>query len=121
MQHRSDCAVNNGPALEPGPCDCGGYVYSGNEHLVDFQPQPENCIMFHNNAAGKGPSLLFTIHPDGRIEKGPGFTTMDDASLRFWEGLGAAFPGWLDTVIAHRDERDERQGLNLPINEAGRD
>lgn len=21
--HWSDCAVNNGPALEPGPCDCG--------------------------------------------------------------------------------------------------
>jgi len=20
--HHSDCAVNNGPALEPGPCDC---------------------------------------------------------------------------------------------------
>ena len=24
MQHASDCATNNGPALEPGPCDCGG-------------------------------------------------------------------------------------------------
>jgi hypothetical protein len=22
-RHRSDCAVHNGPALEPGPCDCG--------------------------------------------------------------------------------------------------
>jgi len=21
--HWSDCAVNNGPALTPGPCDCG--------------------------------------------------------------------------------------------------
>ena len=26
--HYSDCAVNNGPALEPGPCDCGGLVVS---------------------------------------------------------------------------------------------
>ena len=24
-EHWSDCAVNNGPAYEPGPCDCGGY------------------------------------------------------------------------------------------------
>lgn len=23
--HWSDCAVNNGPALKPGPCDCGGF------------------------------------------------------------------------------------------------
>lgn len=22
-RHWSDCALNNGPALEPGPCDCG--------------------------------------------------------------------------------------------------
>lgn len=21
--HKSDCAVNNGPEYEPGPCDCG--------------------------------------------------------------------------------------------------
>ena len=25
-QHASDCAVNNGPALEPEPCDCGADV-----------------------------------------------------------------------------------------------
>lgn len=23
VQHKSDCAVNNAPALPPGPCDCG--------------------------------------------------------------------------------------------------
>jgi hypothetical protein len=23
--HYSSCAVNNAPALPPGPCDCGGY------------------------------------------------------------------------------------------------
>ena len=23
VAHKSDCAVNNGPAYEPGPCDCG--------------------------------------------------------------------------------------------------
>src|SRR3954453_8826170 len=24
MRHGSDCAVNHGPALPAGPCDCGG-------------------------------------------------------------------------------------------------
>jgi hypothetical protein len=23
-EHWSDCAMNNGPAYEAGPCDCGG-------------------------------------------------------------------------------------------------
>jgi hypothetical protein len=23
VQHASDCSINNGPALESGPCDCG--------------------------------------------------------------------------------------------------
>lgn len=23
IKHASDCAVNNGPALKPGPCNCG--------------------------------------------------------------------------------------------------
>lgn len=26
MQHASDCATNNGPALPPGECDCGGAI-----------------------------------------------------------------------------------------------
>lgn len=26
VQHYSSCAVHNGPAYEPGPCDCEGYV-----------------------------------------------------------------------------------------------
>ena len=25
VTHWSDCATNNGPAMEPGECDCGGY------------------------------------------------------------------------------------------------
>ena len=24
-KHWSDCAVYNGPAYKPGPCDCGGF------------------------------------------------------------------------------------------------
>jgi len=31
-----------------------------------------------------GGKTLFTIKPDGRIERGEGFTTEDEMSLRFW-------------------------------------
>lgn len=31
--------------------------------------------------------VLFTIHPDGSIERGPGFTTTDEMSLKFWEAI----------------------------------
>ncbi len=37
--------------------------------------------------------VLLTIWADGRIEKGPAFTTDDDASLKFWEILEKSF-GW---------------------------
>lgn len=26
MQHTSDCAIHNAPALPPGQCDCGGVL-----------------------------------------------------------------------------------------------
>lgn len=25
VEHASDCALHNGPALPPGPCDCGAF------------------------------------------------------------------------------------------------
>ena len=31
IKHVSDCAVHNGPAYEPGPCDCG----AARDHLFD--------------------------------------------------------------------------------------
>ena len=30
---------------------------------------------------------LFTIHADGTIERGEGFTTTDEMSLKFWEAV----------------------------------
>lgn len=40
-----------------------------------------------------GPAgILFTIKADGEIVKGPAFTTDDEASLKFWELIAAAFP-----------------------------
>lgn len=31
--------------------------------------------------------LLFSIKPDGSIERGPMFTTNDEMSLKFWEAV----------------------------------
>ena len=31
--------------------------------------------------------ILFTIKADGTIERGPAFTTTDEASLKFWEAV----------------------------------
>ena len=32
-------------------------------------------------------SNLFTIKPDGTVVRGPGFTTEDEMSLRFWQTI----------------------------------
>lgn len=45
---------------------------------------------------------LFTIHVDGRIERGPKFTTDDEASLLFWELIAERFPEFLDQAIEKR-------------------
>jgi hypothetical protein len=37
MKHKSDCATNNAPALETGPCDCGDAVAKG---AVEDLPLP---------------------------------------------------------------------------------
>lgn len=42
---------------------------------------------------------LLTIHPDGKIERGPAFTTEDQASVRFWEIVAQAFPQWAAGAI----------------------
>jgi hypothetical protein len=45
-------------------------------------------------AVGQG--ILVTIHPDGRIDRGPAFTTTDQASLDFWRVIDEAFPRFLE-------------------------
>lgn len=44
--------------------------------------------------------MLFTIHADGRIERGPAFTTEDAASLAFWELIANAYPAFREAVVA---------------------
>jgi hypothetical protein len=55
----------------------------------EFDLPPENTIQFWNDG---GSVLLFTILRDGAIVRGPGFTTTDEMSLRFWEALQNSLP-----------------------------
>ena len=47
IQHASDCAVHNAPAMEPGPCDCGAIevtdamVQAGLKVLIDARTKPD--------------------------------------------------------------------------------
>ena len=34
VKHWSDCSVHNGPAMEPGPCDCGRQAKAERRWLV---------------------------------------------------------------------------------------
>jgi hypothetical protein len=36
--------------------------------------------------------VLFTICHDGSIERGPGFTTVDEMSLKFWQTVDSMRP-----------------------------
>lgn len=46
VEHWSDCAVHNAPALPAGPCDCGGYEPDYDGFAVDPReseaPTPED-------------------------------------------------------------------------------
>jgi len=44
--------------------------------------KPANTFQFCDDG-----EMLFIIHADGAIERGPGFTTIDEMSLKFWEAV----------------------------------
>lgn len=41
VRHKSDCAVNNGPALPAGPCDCGAPAFLGYEAVEKLLAEGE--------------------------------------------------------------------------------
>lgn len=51
------------------------------ESLTLIEPQPVHFVVEVKEGR------LLTIKPDGTIERGPAFTTEDQASLQFWEAL----------------------------------
>jgi hypothetical protein len=54
------------------------------------EPVEPQTLQFHLDGA-----KLFTVHKDGRIERGPGFTTEDEMSLEFWELIDQCYPKFL--------------------------
>lgn len=82
-----------------------GTALASHTHTVGQQTltaYPTLClgdrIIFHFNN-----EMLMTIHNDGRIEKGPGFTTNDEASLKFWDVVFEQFPvAWWKGLVKRR-------------------
>ena len=67
------------------------------EARADFLPAPLT-FTFHEPVG-----VLMTIHPDGTIERGPAFTTEDEASLHFWDALERfAWDAW-DTAVRRQE------------------
>lgn len=52
---------------------------------------------FHTNPYEAG--RLFTLKPDGEIERGPKFTTEHEASLKFWDCIAKSFPAWKQRLL----------------------
>ena len=77
-----------------------GYVGSTEPPSTMFIQAPESQetkLSFHiatNN------SILFSIKPDGTIERGPSFTTEDEMSLKFWDLVANSFGLWRENAKA---------------------
>jgi len=63
-----------------------------------FNGITERAITIHT-APGTDGALLVIKH-DGRIERGPAFTTEDEASLKFWDIIETTFPIWKAKILA---------------------
>jgi hypothetical protein len=46
---------------------------------ISFTPSKPSLVLMSRDGI-----VLFTIKFDGTIERGPGFTTLDEMSLEFW-------------------------------------
>lgn len=67
-------------------------LYIDQEKVIHIaSPQPTSLVFC---GGGNGYEPLFTIKPDGTIEKGAAFTTQDAASLAFWNAIERYFPEW---------------------------
>jgi hypothetical protein len=52
--------------------------------LYDIPKAADNTFTFWSDS-----KMLFAIQQDGTIVPGPGFTTIDEMSLKFWEGVNS--------------------------------
>ena len=76
----------------------GGKVIGVGWIIISMDLKDENpCITFHMNG-----ECLLTIKTDGTIERGPRFTTNEEASIEFWHTLAGYFPLFLDRATNRR-------------------
>ena len=70
-EHWSDCAIHNGPALEPGPCDCDGLELADDANPQSGLTRPEKIALWFVSAAAVAIlGFLFTLHGDVRALEG---------------------------------------------------
>jgi len=62
------------------------FFTSETPQLLDFTPPPPTIAIM-----GADNTPLVTIHPDGTLDYGPGYTP-DEAAHRFWEALRRLAP-----------------------------
>lgn len=73
-------------------CTCGDLMNLScpvHGYLTLAEPTKQTIVF-----AGGGGTIL-TIHPDGRLERGPGFTNDDAASLALLDCLSRHCPGFI--------------------------
>ena len=56
--------------------------FIGAAKIINVNAVPTRLVFYGNAKA-----MLFTIHPDGSIERGPSFTTVDEMAQKFWEAV----------------------------------
>jgi hypothetical protein len=49
-------------------------------NIVNYNSAPAKFVFY-----GSAGVMLFAVCPDGSIERGPGFTTTDEMSKKFWD------------------------------------
>lgn len=61
----------------------------GMQQPLRIKPIPDD-VAYSLSFGGPNNTILFRIKMDGTIERGPGFTTEDEMSLKFWEYIERA-------------------------------
>jgi hypothetical protein len=67
-------------AVNPAPARLPFGSTGAATQTVDASPAPGRLVF-----CGAPGVVLFAIHADGSIERGPGFTTTDEMSRKFWD------------------------------------
>lgn len=73
------------------------------------EPQSPSSLSF---SVGPPRGVVFTIRPDGRLERGPGFASDNEASVALFDVLSTVFPSWI-SGLRQRAEKAEAEVADL--------